>query len=1187
MMSNSYYSNIRRTDEYLQIIEALTKKENLILHNLEEEGILTISSIISSEEMKQVLIIVSDEVKAVKLYQKLSSINEKAYLLRAKQFALYGIDALSRENMNSRLAVIDMILKGENITVVASVEAYAHFLMDKKRFHEICFSIDINTTIEISNISSKLINMGFRKVSYIEGKGQFSIRGGIVDVYSPAEDNPCRIELFDNEIDSMRSFDIKTQRSIDNVKKYRIIPCCEIILNDNEINETKKSFEEDIRKRLTIIENVYDKNKVESNLKNLRSKSVNALENMEYIDNVEFYAPYMPIELYNFGDYLKKDALVIFYEPDNIKESRNNYKNSFIEKFADLYTTGQLLKGQEKIFYDFDSIIKNIKNNLSFIIYNYTLRSNSSFQVKKELSISSREVLSYHSKLDELAKDINRYKYKGYKIFLEVGKEEMARNLQNGLKEEGCIVSLSYSGDEEVLSGQSVITIGYRDKGIEFSDWKIIIISEKEIFGSRTKKKRFKKKQKASKIDSFTDLKLGDYVVHEYHGIGVYTGIEKILVKNIQKDYLCIHYKGKDKLYVPVDQMDLVQKYIGSDSIKPKLNKMGGTEWVKSKAKAQKAIDEIAEDLVELYAERMSKKGYAFSEDNEWQREFENAFEFQETEDQIRCTEEIKQDMMREVPMDRLLCGDVGFGKTEVALRAVFKAVMDGKQAAILVPTTILAQQHYSNIISRFSKYPVKIEMISRFRTAGQQRKIISDLNKGLIDVVIGTHKLLSKDIKFKDLGLLVIDEEQRFGVKHKEMIKQYKTNIDVLTLTATPIPRTLNMSMIGVRDMSIIEEPPKERYPVQTFVLEYNEGFIKEALIKELSRGGQAYYVHNRVNDIHGKASKVKEMIPEAKVAVAHGQMSERELENIMVDFISKEYDILVCTTIIETGMDISNVNTMIIDNADKLGLSQLYQLRGRVGRSNKTAFAYLTYEKNKILSEVAEKRLKAVKEFTEFGSGFKIAMRDLEIRGAGNILGSQQSGHLSAIGYDLYVKMTEKTLKRLSEKTEYKEEVQTIIEIDSDGYISSKYISDEEQKIEIYKKISSIENEDDVEDVTEEIIDRFGDIPKEVNNLITIAYIKSICKSLNIITLRQNGNTFIIEFKDANSITSNLIDGIMMNYKNDMKFEMVNKPIIKYKVPKSKVDGKEILSLLENTFKNLYNLNVNQNKENIGGKN
>ena len=1182
-MNKSYLKNIVKTKEYSEILSALNKRNGLLLHGLEEEAMLLIASVLSKNEKRQVLILVSDDMKASRIYGSIKNIYSNSYHLRAKEYSLYGIDALSRESINSRLAVIDKLSGNEDMVIVSSVEAYSNLLMEKERYDKFAFNIEYGLQIDLKAMSSNLVEMGYKKVKFIEGKGQFSIRGGILDIFSPAESNPCRIELFDIEIDSLRIFDSKTQRSIENIDNYRIIPCCEIVLSDEEIKVAVRRFTDDIEQRLEFIRGKEDTRTIEENLLKLKFDVVEALENRNYIDNIEFYRPYLPVEQKNLGDYLREDAIVIFDEPNLIREARKGSREDFISKFSDLYSRGMLLSKQEKIFIEFETLVGKIKSDLSFIVYNNNLKNNVNFKIDKVFNIRSRELPLYYSKMDDLAKDINRYKYRGYKVYLELGKEESARNIQEMLSENDCEISILISGNEEILSGQGAAVVGAMHKGMEFPQWKIAILTEKEILGTKKRKKKLKKKHKASKIDSFTDLKPGDYVVHEYHGLGIYTGIEKIDVKDIQKDYLCISYRDKDKLFVPVDQMDLVQKYIGSDSAKPKINKMGGTEWVKAKSKAQKAIDEIADELLKLYTERKSKKGYSFSHDNEWQRGFENSFPYQETEDQLRCIDEIKTDMTGEIAMDRLLCGDVGFGKTEVAMRAIFKAVMDSKQAAVLVPTTILAQQHYTNMVERFKNYPVKVEMLSRFRTPGQQRKIISDLNKGLIDVVVGTHKLLSKDVRYKDLGLLVIDEEQRFGVKHKEIIKQMKTNIDVLTLTATPIPRTLNMSMVGIRDMSVIEEPPGERHPVQTFVLESSSGLIKEALIKELSRGGQVYYVHNRVKDIHNKAAMVKNMVPDARIAVAHGQMSERELENIMVEFIEGEYDILVCTTIIETGMDISNVNTIIIDDSDKMGLSQLYQLRGRVGRSDRTAFAYLTYERNKVLSEIADKRLKAVKEFTEFGSGFKIAMRDLEIRGAGNILGSQQSGHLEAIGYDLYVKMMERTLNRITNNEEREDDFETVIEIDVNGHIPVRYIEDEEQKIEIYKKISVIENHDDISDVTEEIIDRFGDIPKSVNNLIKISYIKSICKKLKIVMLRQINNVVHIEFKNGEAISPAMINGIMEKYKGKFKFDVSNKPVLKYSMGRD--EAKDVLVILENTVENLYNFSTDKNSTEKNG--
>jgi len=766
---------------------------------------------------------------------------------------------------------------------------------------------------------------------------------------------------------------------------------------------------------------------------------------------------------------------------------------------------------------------------------------------------------------------LNRLKYKGYKVAIILSSSDGCIKLHNLLNDYECSTVLSKDTNIVAESGQVVIVTGELKKGFEFYDNNILVLTENEIFGSFRKKTHKTKKQKGSKIDLFTDLKVGDYVVHEHHGIGQYIGIEKIDVQNIKKDYLCIKYKGEDKLYVPVDQMSLIQKYIGSDSEKPKLNKMGSADWGKIKERSKAAIENMAGELVKLYAQRKVIKGYAFSPDTEWQKEFEYKFPFQETDDQLKCIKEIKKDMEKPLSMERLLCGDVGFGKTEVAMRAAFKAVMESKQVAILVPTTILAQQHFTNIVDRFRGYPIKIEMLSRFRTQQQQLKIINDVNKGLVDIVVGTHKLLSKDLKFKDLGLLIIDEEQRFGVKHKELVKQLKTNIDVLTLSATPIPRTLHMSMIGIRDMSIISEPPSDRLPIQTYVIEHNDGIIKDAMEKELYRGGQVYYVHNKVIDIDSTASKLQKLLPEARIAVAHGQMGERHLENIMIDFVKKEYDILVCTTIIETGMDIPNVNTLIIDNADHLGLSQLYQLRGRIGRSNKVSFAYLTYEKDKMLSEVADKRLKAIKEFTEFGSGFKIAMRDLEIRGCGNILGAEQHGHMLAIGYDLYVKFLDRAVKELQGNIAVEEDFETSVDLSVDGYIPSTYIENEEQKIEIYKKIAATTCKEDIFDITEEIIDRFGNPPKEVDNLLKISYIKSLCKILHVKSITQTGNIINLEMNSGNDLNQNLIGFLIDNYNAKIKFDVSKEPVIKYKL--DSLEQIKILQEIEKFFEILNN--------------
>jgi transcription-repair coupling factor (superfamily II helicase) len=1002
-MKDIYVKTLEENRKIKEIINEINQGINPIIYGLNEDALAFLAAFIKSKENKKVLIITYDDIRGSKINSKIKAFTEEAFHLKSKQFILYGIEALSRDDMYSRINVMEQAVKDKNGVFVASQKAVTDRVMKKERFKRYSLKINYDTLINQEELSKNLILMGYKRVSQVEGKGQFSLRGGIIDIFSPWQENPYRIELFGDEVDSIRTFDYRSQRSIENIDECLLIPCCEILLDDEEISITKNNIKEDYEVSMENISN----RETEDNLNNLFSVMMESLDNRDYIDNAEFFSPYTPLEYSNFLDYFDENTIVFFDEPNRITEEDKIRELEFNEKYIDLYEKGKVLTKHRDIFINHTNIFNTIKKELRYIVYNSILKNNKDFKENEKIHFESKEVRSYYGNLGELAEDINNYKKKGYRIVVTISSLEKGIKLFDDLKTLDCQVGVSGKGDTKVLTSHGLITRGYVEKGFEFPLEKFILLTEKEIFGRIKKKKSKKRKSKGSKIETFTDLNVGDYVVHEHHGIGKYIGIEKIEVKEITKDYLTIEYRGNDKLFVPVDQMDLVQKYIGSDSEKPRINKMGGSEWIKKKAKAQKAIEDMTDELLELYAKRKSIEGYAFSEDSEWQKEFEEEFPYEETDDQLRCVEEIKEDMESKTPMDRLLCGDVGFGKTEVAIRSIFKAVFEGKQAAVLVPTTILAQQHYSNMIERFRNYPITIEMLSRFRTKNQQKEILKKLKSGLVDVVIGTHRLLSKDVKYKDLGLLVVDEEQRFGVKHKEKIKEIKTNVDVLTLTATPIPRTLHMSLIGIRDMSVIEEPPGERLPIQTFVLENNPGFIREALTKELSRGGQVYYVHNRVHDIHKKASKIQALVPEAKIAVAHGQMNEHELENIMIDFINSKYDILVCTTIIETGMDIKNVNTMIIDEADKFGLSQLYQLRGRIGRSSRTSFAYLTYERDKVLSEIAEKRLKAVKEFTEFGSGFKIAMRDLELRGAGNLLGAQQHGHMTAIGYDLFVKM------------------------------------------------------------------------------------------------------------------------------------------------------------------------------------
>lgn len=1166
-MNKILFEQLQKTDKFNRVVENHRMKKRQLIQGLNEESMAYFVCNLLDSTSGKILLVTSSEAKSRKYEEEIKAFTDNAGRLQPKEFLLYNVDALSKDVEYRRADILDKIINSKTIAITASVNSLLTRVMPKDRFKDSVIELKYGNIYDLNELRSNLVKLKYERVDAIEGVGQFSVRGGIVDIFSPSESNPVRVEFFDDEVDSIRTIDLKTQRSVKNLKSVRIIPCSDLMFQRDEIKRILSEIDKDYQFRLDRIKDLHGDKAAEKKLKALYSNYKDKLTGGIGIENADLLVPFIKDGFVSVIDYFGDDLILILDEPERIFEELKNLGESFELKYTELFEKGEIFAKQSGVYIGQQDLRSDISDR-GFISVNGKEKI---FQTDDSVSLMFKEATSYYGKMEDLSKDLNRLKYKGYKVAIVLSGNEGCLKLHNILNDYECSTVLAKDTSFEASSGQVVIMPGQLKKGFEYYDNKLLVLTENEVFGSIRKKAHKTKKQKGSKIEIFTDLKIGDYVVHEHHGIGQYVGIEKIQVMNIQKDYLCIKYKGEDKLYVPVDQMSLIQKYIGADSEKPKLNKMGGIEWVKAKERSKAAIENMAGELVKLYAQRKVVKGYAFSSDTEWQREFEYKFPFQETDDQLRCIKEIKKDMERPVIMDRLLCGDVGFGKTEVAMRAAFKAVMDSKQVAILVPTTILAQQHYANIIDRFRGYPIRIEMLSRFRTPYQQAKIINDLNKGLIDIVVGTHKLLSKELKYKDLGLLIIDEEQRFGVKHKELIKQLKTNIDVLTLSATPIPRTLHMSMVGVRDMSIISEPPGDRLPVQTYVIEYNDGIVRDAIEKEMSRGGQVYYVHNRVIDIDSAASKLQKLVPDARIAVAHGQMNERHLENIMLEFVNKEYDILMCTTIIETGMDIPNANTLIIDNADHLGLSQLYQLRGRIGRSNKISFAYLTYEKDKMLSEVADKRLKAIKEFTEFGSGFKIAMRDLEIRGCGNILGAEQHGHMLAIGYDLYVKFLDRAVKELQGSITEDDDIETSVDLSVDGYIPSSYIENEEQKIEIYKKIAATSSKDDIYDITEEIIDRFGNPPKQVDNLLKISYIKSLCKKLKVKSITQAGIMVNIELYSVNHLNQDIIGFLIENYNAKIKFDVSKEPVIKYRLDSA--EQVKILEELEKFFEKLNN--------------
>ncbi len=791
--------------------------------------------------------------------------------------------------------------------------------------------------------------------------------------------------------------------------------------------------------------------------------------------------------------------------------------------------------------------------------------------VNEKFSIIAKNTNSYNASFEMLIKDLEHWKKERYRVLLLSPVKSRAQRLAGELREYDLLANYSDSLDKEIVPGEIMVCCGNMHRGFEYPLIRYVVITESDMFGREKKKIKYRKKSglTGSKIQSFSELSIGDYVIHENHGLGIYKGIEKVRVEGVEKDYIKLEYGDGGKLYVPITQMDIIQKYAASDAKVPKLNKLGNTDWAKTKTKVKKAVADIAKDLVELYAKRQQSEGFVYGPDTVWQKEFEEMFPYEETEDQIEAIEAVKKDMESPKIMDRLVCGDVGYGKTEIAIRAAFKAVQEGRQVVYLVPTTVLAQQHFNTFTQRMMDFPVRIDLLSRFRTAAQQKKTIDDLSKGLVDIVIGTHRVLSKDVRYKNLGLLIIDEEQRFGVAHKEKIKHLKENVDVLTLTATPIPRTLHMSLIGIRDMSILEEPPVDRVPIQTYVMEYNDEMVREAIQRELSRGGQVFYVYNRVKDIEEKAARIAEMIPDANVVSAHGQMNERQLEQIMFDFINGDIDVLVSTTIIETGIDISNVNTMIIEDADRFGLSQLYQLRGRVGRSNRTAYAFMMYKRDKMLNETAEKRLAAIKEFSDLGSGVKIAMRDLEIRGVGNLLGAEQHGHMEAVGYDLYCKMLNEAVVSLK-GGEQTEDFETTVDFDMSAFIPDSYIANEHLKLDMYKKISCIENPQDLEDIQDELIDRFGDMPKEVENLLEAAMIKTLAHKAYVTAVKANRQEIRITMYKNARIKPESVPEIVSKYKNCLKVKPGTEPVFSYIMTNKKQCGmKEVI----NTVKMLLN--------------
>lgn len=1120
--------------KFKSITEKISEKTFPInIYGISESGKSYIINGIFEENDNSMVVVTHSDVDAKNLYEDLSFYTTDVFYFPVREVVFYNVDAISGDLRWARLKVIKEMLQNERKKIiVTSIDALTSLYTPKEYYLRYSMIIKTGDDIDLKEISKSLLQCGYERVEVVEGKGEFSFRGGILDVFPPTSAYPYRVELFGDEVDSIRTFNTESQRSIEKVEEFSIFPSKEVIVDDECRSRAVQNINEELKK---VIANVSKENKESvEKIKGIVGKNIELLNNTYYFETIDSYLPFFYEKLDSFFDYLQGYTFVV----DDFKRSSGKMESiyyEFNENYMSFLQRGDILPSQNSLLLNKGELESKLENSSLITLSSFLNKSDGLFNT---VDIGFEEVTlnKYNGQLNMLIEDIQERKEKKYKTVILAGTRPRGERLVKTLMEKG-IFSTYKDSIDKIEAGEVVITFGNLLRGFDYPELELSIISDKDIFGETRRKRSGKavRKKGVAKITSFAELKPGDYVVHANHGIGVYKGIKQMAAGGTTRDYLDIVYDKGDKLYVPVDQLDLVQKYIGSEGNSPKINKLGGAEWQKAKAKARKSINEIAQDLVKLYAARATLKGHSFGKDTEWQRQFEDEFPYEETPDQLASLEEIKRDMESDKPMDRLLCGDVGYGKTEVAIRAAFKAVMDGKQVAFLVPTTILADQHYNNFIKRFSDFPIKIDMISRFRTPKQQKATLQALKEGNVDILIGTHRLVSKDIVFKDLGLLIVDEEQRFGVAQKEKIKGMKKNVDVLTLSATPIPRTLHMSLTGVRDISVIETPPEDRYPIQTYVVEQNDQLIRDAILREIGRGGQVYFVYNRVESIDSMANYIRDLVPECKVGIMHGQMTEKELETEMIAFMNKEYDVLVCTTIIETGIDISNVNTMIVHNADKMGLSQLYQLRGRVGRANRIAYAYFIYTKDKILTEVAEKRLKALKDFTELGSGFKIAMRDLEIRGAGNMMGSSQHGHMASIGYDLYCRMLEDTIKLIKGEIE-NEPIETSVDIKVDAFIPSSYITDEIQKIEVYKKIAAIENINDFMEIKSELEDRYSSIPDSVYNLMDIAYIKSICKGLYIEDIKETAKELRFKFVKGYKGFEGIYSVLLKQYKDDV---------------------------------------------------
>lgn len=1136
-------------------------KRRIHLHGLVPESTGPFVAALAAQRECPVFVVSESAVKARAFTEELQNAGvARAYTYPEEELQFFKTDSTISPVSRQRLAVLQEVYAGGTMVVSTTLSALKRRIVPPRRYAESVVTLAVDTSVSEEEVIRKLVAMRYVRTTSVEHAGEFSVRGDILDVFPPASKLPYRIEFFDTDIERIHSFEVETQRSVDPHEKILLTPAENLLFTDADCKDVLSRMRADLKQA----EAVAKKHHLHPNLDKFYHL-MDELETNNHVSNPDLAEAYLNDDsTAGLMDYLPDDAVIVLDDISRILETEKRRDALALDTYTTLAEQSEILKAHLSHRLSITDVYEALD---AYALVNLTqiLKSVREFTPDALLQIRSMEAENFNNRWSEFTDVLHWSQKQKKKIVLAVGsgKEALAERLLASdilFTNETPRIRFKDIKDGEILL--SSLSLGH---GFLLPDGNLHIISRTEIFGKEKKRKAVRRPRRKSDLLNYQDLAPGDYVVHEIYGIGEFLGTETIEYDGLKKDFIKISYKGADALYVPTDEMDLVTKYIGSGGPKPRISSLGGSEWKRSKEKARKAVDAIAEDLLELYAKRSKVKGHAFAADSPWQQEFEESFLYEETPSQLRAAEEIKADMESSKPMDRLLCGDVGYGKTEVALRAAFKAVMDGKQVAFLAPTTILVQQHYQTMMDRFLSYPMRIEFLSRFKSAEKQKAVVKQIRQGSVDIVVGTHRLLSKDIQFKDLGLLIVDEEQRFGVKDKEKMKKIKENVDVLTLSATPIPRTLQLSLTGIRDMSLLEEPPEERYPTISYVMETDPVVLRDAIRRELDRNGQVYVVHNRVHDIHFAYERLQALVPEARIVVAHGQMSIRELENVMEQFVSGEADILLATTIIETGMDIANVNTLIVEQADRMGLSQLYQLKGRIGRSDRQSYAYFTYDRSKVLSEISEKRLKAIRDFTEFGSGYKIAMRDLELRGAGNLLGESQSGHIESIGYELYVRMLEEAVSRAKGEAKTVHAGDINVDVKVSAFIPDEYIPQSSDKIMMYRQIASIENEEEYSKIVEELLDRFGDPPESVENLLDIALIKRWASDLGFSRIKETKEAIELRYEKFEQFSVEQLKAISEGYSGPLTFDFQKEPRFKIAVSPHKLkDTKRLLQLM-----------------------